>query len=185
MNKPLRTTLSVVVGVLLSALIAIGITYGVSVWNEHNHTSEQAAQSTEKPKTKYDIGPPDPQEMLELVNEERRKVGVEPLTIDENVQISAQLKADHMAEHDYFQHNIPGTEYTLTREMADYVNKSCSRSGENITDNLTDEENTTYRAMFNFIHSKPHYEALVNPEYTKVGFGVAGTKVVQHLCVPL
>lgn len=119
-----------------------------------------------------------------MVNEERGKVGVPPLEIDYNVQMSAQLKATDMRDRKYFSHNLPGKDYTLTKEMALFIGKSCSRSGENITDNLTDEDNTSRQTIDNFIKSRPHYEAIIAVKYTKIGFGIAGTKNVWHFCEP-
>ena len=178
----------------LLILLAVFGGIGYLAYDSYLHDKDSTPQATEepatkpatkKPKTKYDIGAPDPQEMLELLNMERAKVGVAPLVIDENVQKSAQLKADDMHDRNYFAHNVLGTDYTLTPEMADYVNRSCSRSGENITDNRIKDDYTSAQIHRNFSSSKPHYEAMINPDYSKIGFGMAGTKVVQHLCVSL
>lgn len=170
--------------ILITAVVALVVGVVGGVWLKaylDNQAAAAAAEAKPEP-SKYDVGPPDPQEMLELVNAERARAGVAPLVLDENVQKSAQLKAEDMRDRNYFSHNLPGETYTLTKEMAAFVNKSCVRSGENITDNLTDEDNTSRQTVENFIHSKPHYDAMVNPRYSKIGFGVAGTKNVQRLC---
>lgn len=61
----------------------------------------------EQAESKYDVGPPDAQEMLELVNQERAKVGVAPLRLDERLNASAQEKADDMQNRDYYDHKSP------------------------------------------------------------------------------
>ena len=129
--------------------------------------------------------PADPQEILELVNKERARIGVAPLVMDENVQKSAQLKADDMVAKGYRQHIIPGTPYTLNSEMAYWVNKSCSKSSENITWGKDGDNESTSQASFSaWMSSKPHREAIQNPKYTKTGIGVKDGVVVQHFCIP-
>ena len=51
------------------------------------------------------------QEMLELVNAERAKVGVDPLTFDDNLNSSAENHSNWMLENDIFDHTgVDGTE---------------------------------------------------------------------------
>lgn len=132
--------------------------------------------------SKYEYGPPDPEEMLELINQERARAGVAPLVIDESVQKVAQMKADDMNARGYFQHNILGTDYTLTVEMYVIMNSRCKSSSENIYKYAL---GTSQRAFNWWKNSKPHYEAMKDPKYTHTGFGVAGpeNKTVQHFCV--
>ena len=127
--------------IVITAIVALTVGVGGGVWLKTRLDAQTATgMAQEQPKSKYDVGPPDPQEILELVNQERARIGVAPLVMDENVQKSAQLKADDMEAKGYRQHIIPGTQYTLSKEMAYWVNKSCSKSSENIswrTDNIT------------------------------------------------
>lgn len=131
--------------------------------------------------SKYEYGPPDPEEMLELVNQERARVGVAPLVIDERLSMSAQMKADDMDSNNYFDHidanNKHGYEYVF-----DMTGLDCSYAGENI---YKYAHGTSQRAFNWWKNSKPHYEAMKNPKYTHTGFGVAGpeNKTVQHFCV--
>ena len=147
------------------------------------------AQTTEQPTTpqkvvvqedKYAVGPPEIMEMLELVNNERAKVGVAPLVIDPKLNESAQMKADDMFTYKYFGHeNHDGTQgYTYIRK----VGATCGVGGENITDNVTEEDNNSMQSVYNWVHSPPHYKAMINPKQVTTGFGVSGTKVVEHFC---
>ncbi len=100
--------------VTTTIIIALIVSVGGGLWlktrlNAQAITEVAQEQKQEQPKSKYDVGPPDAQEMLELVNQERARIGVAPLVMDENVQKSAQLKADDMAAKGYRQHIIPGT----------------------------------------------------------------------------
>lgn len=175
--------------IVITIILALIVGVGGEVWLKTRLDTQAAAgvaqkQEQEQPKSKYDVGPPDAQEILELVNQERARIGVAPLVMDENVQKSAQLKADDMEAKGYRQHIIPGTQYTLSKEMAYWVNKSCSKSSENIswrTDNIPG----TSQDVFNgWMSSKPHREAIQDPKYTKTGIGTHKDIAVQHFCVP-
>lgn len=174
---------------VITVILALVAGVGGGVWLKTRLDTQAAAgvaqkQEQEQPNSKYDVGPPDAQEILELVNQERARIGVAPLVMDENVQKSAQLKADDMEAKGYRQHIIPGTQYTLSKEMAYWVNKSCSKSSENIswrTDNIPG----TSQDVFNgWMSSKPHREAIQDPKYTKTGIGTHKDIAVQRFCIP-
>lgn len=170
----------IVITIILALVVGVG-----GIWLKTCLDAQAAAGvAQEQPKSKYDVGPPDAQEILELVNQERARIGVAPLVMDENVQKSAQLKADDMEAKGYRQHIIPGTQYTLSKEMAYWVNKSCSKSSENIswrTDNIPG----TSQDVFNgWMSSKPHREAIQDPKYIKTGIGTHKDIAVQHFCIP-
>lgn len=177
---------------VITVILALVISGGVLWKIRENRLAAKAAyleaKSTEgqaynKGLTKYEMGPADPQEILELVNKERERIGVAPLVLDENVQKSAQLKADDMVAKGYRQHIIPGTPYTLNSEMAYWVNKSCSKSSENITWGHEGDNKSTSQAAFSaWMNSEPHRKAIQNPKYTKTGIGVKDGVVVQHFC---
>lgn len=169
--------------------IILALVAGVGAWwkarEDYLTVKATEGQAYNKGFTKYEMGPADPQEILELVNQERARIGVAPLVMDENVQKSAQLKADDMVAKGYRQHIIPGTPYTLNSEMAYWVNKSCSKSSENITWGKDGDNESTSQASFSaWMSSKPHREAIQNPKYTKTGIGVKDGVVVQHFCIP-
>lgn len=133
---------------------------------------------------KYDNGPADPQEILELVNQERQRLGVAPLSMDENVRKSAQLKADDMIMRGYRQHEIPGIGSNLTADMEQWMVKSCSSGSENLSWSLDGSDLISSRATVNgWMNSEPHRKAIQNPVYTKTGIGVNKAVVVQHFCI--
>ena len=170
----------IVIAVILTLIVGVG----GGVWLKTRLDAQAAAGvAQEQAESKYDVGPPDAQEILELVNKERARIGVASLVMDENVQKSAQLKADDMVAKGYRQHIIPGTQYTLSKEMAYWVNKSCSKSSENIswrTDNIPG----TSQDVFNgWMSSKPHREAIQDPKYTKTGIGTHKDIAVQRFFI--
>lgn len=93
--------------VIITAVLLLIAGTGGGLWLKRRLDNQVALataqeQQEQQPKPhkpafdKYDNGPADPQEILELVNQERTRIGVAPLIMDENVQKSAQLKADDM-----------------------------------------------------------------------------------------
>ncbi|MCA9313234.1 CAP domain-containing protein [Candidatus Saccharibacteria bacterium] len=126
--------------------------------------------------------PPTVDELLRLVNEERAKVGVTPLTVNSDVQRSAQLKAEDMYNNNYFSHIMPSTGKVLNQEMDNLLSANCVDSSENIVDN-DKFSNTASGAVSAWKNSPPHYQAMIDGQYTQTGFGVAGDKIVQHFCI--
>lgn len=180
----------IVITVVLALVVGGGVLWKIRENRLAAKAAYLEAKSTEgqaynKGFTKYEMGPADPQEILELVNQERARIGVAPLVVDENVQKSAQLKADDMVAKGYRQHNIPGTNSMLSPEMAQlmYRDVGCSRSGENLTWGKDGDNESTSQASFTaWMNSEPHRKAIQNPKYTKTGIGVKNGVVVQHFC---
>lgn len=162
--KALKTTL-----LTIATLVALGF-IGVLGINTLIGAANEPVRPHSVELSKYEVGPPTAEELLELVNAERERVGVKPLSLDKNVQKSAQLKADDMADRDYFSHIVKGTKYTLTPEMDKWISKSCSESSENIQ---FTEEGTSQTAFDRWVDSKPHHRAMIDPKYTSTGFGVS------------
>ena len=69
--------------IVITIIVALTVGAG-GVWLKTRLDTQAVAkvaqeQKQEQSKSKYDVGPPDAQEMLELVNEERAKVCAAPL----------------------------------------------------------------------------------------------------------
>lgn len=187
---------AIVIAVILTLIV--GVSGGV--WlktrlDAQTATTVAQEQKQEQPKSKYDVGPADPTELLELVNAERQRIGVAPLEFDESMQRSAQLKADDMITKGYRQHIIPGLGDMYTQEMRYliYQRAKCSHSSENYYTGAYHPKSdvfvpTSRRAFNGWMSSKPHREAIQNPKYTKTGFGVSTNNTsliaVQHFCQP-
>ena len=177
--------------IVITIVMVLVAGVGGAMWLKtrlNDQTTAKAAQAQAEPepkKDKYDIGPVDAQEMLELVNKERAKVGVAPLRIDERLTASAQEKADDMQKRDYYGHESPdGVEgYSLVfKHMPD----QCRYASENLA-SLPDASNNSRTVIDTWMHStKGHREAILDPKYDLIGFGVArdrhNASVVQHFC---
>lgn len=143
-------------------------------------------QKQEQSKSKYDVGPPDAQEMLELVNQERAKVGAAPLKLDERLNASAQEKADDMQNRDYYGHVSPeGTRGTLF--VFKHVPSKCRYAGENLANILVPDSNSRNPISTWMSSTKGHRGAILDKDYDLVGFGIAKDKygnslIVQHFC---
>ena len=148
--------------------------------------TEGQAYNKELTPSKYDVGPPDAQEMLELVNKERTKVGAAPLKLDERLNASAQEKADDMQNRDYYGHKSPdGIEgFSLVFK---HMPGKCRYASENLAILLVSISNSREAIDGWMSSTKGHREAILDKKYDLVGFGVAKNKygnslVVQHFC---
>lgn len=122
-------------------------------------------------------------ELFALVNEERAKVGVAPLVLDERLNQSAQFKTDDMLTRNYFGHNDPITgTHNGTQKGFELMGSECKSIGENLTDNSYVNDSKT--AIQAFKDSPAHFKAMIDAKYASTGFGISGTKVAQHFCQP-
>lgn len=175
--------------IVITIILALVAGVGGGVWLKTRLDAQAAAGvAQEQLKSKYDVGPPDAQEMLELVNQERAKVGVAPLKLDERLNASAQEKADDMQNRDYYDHKSPdGIEgYSLVFK---HMPNRCRYASENLAKvSTTDSKFGSSRfTIDNWMHStKGHREAILDAKYSLVGFGISKQGydliVVQHFC---
>ena len=131
-----------------------GVPLGVEIIASHNRASEL--------------------EMLDLINAERRKQGMQELVFDENLARAARYHAYDMGSQGYFDHNshdrsngkLKEVAGTFTRIRAFY-NDSFANS-ENIAGGNESAESTYKQWYF----SKGHYDNMFNASSAKVGIGV-------------
>ncbi|MEP2639548.1 CAP domain-containing protein [Roseobacter sp.] len=116
-------------------------------------------------------------EMLELVNAERAKVGVDPLTFDDNLNSAAEDHSSWMLENDIFDHTgVDGTRPEDRAVDAGYVLEGRSAVGENIgwhstggEPGLSDDVVLVHEGLMN---SPAHKAAILNPLFTEIGIGI-------------
>ena len=177
--------------VIITAVLLLIAGAGGSLWLKTRLDTQAVAkvvqeQKQEQSKSKYDVGPPDAQEMLELVNEERAKVGAAPLKLDERLNASAQEKADDMQNRDYYGHVSPeGTRGTIF--VFKHMPSKCRYAGENLANILVPDSNSRNPISTWMSSNKGHREAILDKDYDLVGFGIAKDKygnslIVQHFC---
>ena len=173
--------------IVITIILALVVGVGGGIWLKTRLDAQAAAGAAqEQAESKYDVGPPDAQEILELVNKERTKVGVAPLKLDERLNASAQEKADDMQNRDYYDHKSPdGIEgYSLVFK---HMPNKCRYASENLANILIPDSNSRNPISTWMSSTKGHREAILDKDYDLVGFGVSKDKygnslIVQHFC---
>lgn len=128
---------------------------------------------------KYDIGPPDALEILELINYARSKENLKPLKMYEPLNRTAQWMANDMKENNYFSHYKPGTTIPHGLLKARAV---CNAPAENLVQTAPPDLHTSRVAFNAWMQSPPHRQSIMSSAYTLTGFGIAGNKIVEHFC---
>lgn len=105
-------------------------------------------------------------EVVELVNEERKKVGVQPLKQDVALNQLAIIKAQDMIQRNYFDHYSPY--YGHPWDMATLFDYEFTRFGENIARNFNHPKDVVDAWMA----SESHRENILRENYTNIGVGV-------------
>jgi uncharacterized YkwD family protein len=130
------------------------------------------------PKTPAEGISEEEQKVLDLVNAERTKAGLEPLQIDMELQKVARLKAQDMSENNYFAHNSPtyGSPFDMMRQF----NISFKAAGENLAGNSTAEG-----AVKAWMNSEGHRENILNPKFNYTGIGIAPSATYTKIYVQM
>ena len=101
-----------------------------------------------------------------LLNSDRARYGLAPLTLDPELSRIARIKSEDMRDNRYFAHVSPT--YGDVRQMLRTFGYSYAGAGENIAHHATVE-----KAQAAFLSSSGHRRNIMNRAYTKVGIGVA------------
>ncbi len=105
------------------------------------------------------------QQILTLVNAERAKAGVDPLTLSTEVSSVAQVKSDDMAKNGYFDHNSPT--YGSPFDMLSEFGVSYRTAGENIAKG----QQTPEAVMKAWMNSSGHKANILSPNFKQLGVG--------------
>ena len=99
-------------------------------------------------------------EMLRLVNEERKKVGVSPLEWDESLYPGTKVRANEIAEH--FSHTRPDgrTPSTALDGMFTAVGENILRAVINCV-----PEDPSAAMVDGWVSSPGHYQNIIDPRY--------------------
>lgn len=103
--------------------------------------------------------------VLKLVNEERAKQGLQPLTLSSKLTSIATMKAKDMAEKGYFDHTSPtyGTPFQMLQQFGVHY----SSAGENIAAG----QQTPEQVMQGWMNSSGHRANILNKNYDTIGIG--------------
>lgn len=105
------------------------------------------------------------QQMFQMVNEQRVKNGLQPLTFDNALRDVARTHSQDMLARGYFSHYTPEGESPFDRMTKAGI--TFSYAGENLA-----LAPSAQLAMEGLMNSPGHRENILNPNFKKVGIGV-------------
>lgn len=129
----------------------------------------KATTSTEQPKVtapteNASVGTYE-QQVVTLVNQERAKQGLSPLTLNTKLSSVAETKAADMRDKNYFSHTSPT--YGSPFDMMKQFGISYKSAGENIAMG----QKTPESVMNGWMNSEGHRANILNANYTEIGVG--------------
>ncbi len=104
---------------------------------------------------------------IDLVNEQRRKLGAKNLIHDVDLSKIAKIKAEDMAKNNYFAHESPT--YGNVGQMLNKFNYKWSSYGENIAKGYT----TPTLVVDGWMNSPGHRSNIMDTRFTHIGSGYA------------
>lgn len=116
-------------------------------------------KSTEETTTEQDI--------LKLVNAERSKQGLSPLTLNWELSRVAKFKSEDMRDNNYFSHTSPT--YGSPFQMMKSFGISYKSAGENIAAG----QRSAAEVMQSWMNSSGHKANILSKNYTQLGVGKA------------
>lgn len=151
--------------------------YGGGSYTPSRPTPTPTPQPTPTPEPKPEPTPqPEPtptpgltadeQRMVDLINQERAKAGLAPLTVDLRLVDLARKKSQDMITNNYFSHTSPT--YGDPFKMMTAAGISYRTAGENLAGARTVDQ--AHSALMN---SAGHRQNILSPSYNKVGVGIA------------
>ncbi|MFF2480810.1 CAP domain-containing protein [Paenibacillus sp. NPDC058071] len=114
------------------------------------------------------------QQVVNLVNQERAKGGLSPLTVDTLLTKVAQEKARDMDVNKYFSHTSPT--YGSPFDMMKQFGVTYSYAGENIAAG----QRTPQEVMNAWMNSPGHRQNIMSPNFKKIGVGFVNNQWVQE-----
>ena len=114
------------------------------------------------------------QQVLSLVNTQRKNAGLAALTMDSALNNVAVAKAKDMINNNYFSHNSPT--YGSPFDMMKKFGVTYRTAGENIAKG----QSTAQQVMNDWMNSPGHRANILNSSYTKIGIGYYNGAWVQE-----
>lgn len=116
------------------------------------------------------------QQILDLVNAERQKAGLQPVVRESRLETAAQSHAQDMASRNYFEHNTPeGQTPTQQMQNAGYPLTGRWSTGQNIARGQTSAQ----QVMQDWMNSPGHRQNILNPAFQELGVGYVNNYWVQ------
>lgn len=138
--------------------VSVAIIASVTTWSLRSYLAQDLRPQTAGIAA-YDV--------VTLTNEERAERGLAPLSTSALLNEAAQMKAEDMAENEYYAHVSPDGVAPL-----DWLKKVGYRY-LNAGENLVIDRNTAGQAVSAWMGSQAHRENILRPQFTEIGIGVA------------
>jgi uncharacterized protein YkwD len=121
----------------------------------------------EKPtKDKSDELSKEEKAVLQLVNEQRKKEGLDPLTFNPLLVKAARLHSINQAKQNKLAHELDG------KAPSDRV-KDVGYEGGFVGENVAMGQHSPAEAMNSWMHSEGHRANILNKDYKEIGIGLA------------
>ncbi|WP_245807792.1 CAP domain-containing protein [Halobacillus massiliensis] len=105
------------------------------------------------------------QHVIELTNEHRGAQGLEPLSLNKQLDDVAQMKSNDMAQNNYFAHNSPT--YGNPSQMLKSKNVDFQKAAENIAHGMRSPE----EVVNGWMNSPSHRKNILDPDLKEIGVG--------------
>ncbi|MBY0091748.1 hypothetical protein H7S74_24445 [Priestia aryabhattai] len=128
------------------------------------NTKAQQSENTDKAERTKDASQFE-QKVVDLVNQEREKQGLKPLTLNKKLSDVARTKSKDMMDKGYFDHNSPT--YGSPFDMMKQFGIEYTTAGENIAKGQQSPEDV----MNAWMNSDGHRKNILNPDFTEIGVG--------------
>jgi uncharacterized YkwD family protein len=128
------------------------------------NTKVQQSENTDKSEQTKDASQFE-QKVVDLVNQEREKQGLKPLTLNKELSDVARTKSKDMMDKGYFDHNSPT--YGSPFDMMKQFGIEYTTAGENIAKGQQSPEDV----MNAWMNSDGHRKNILNPDFTEIGVG--------------
>lgn len=112
-------------------------------------------------------------QVLKLVNIERKKEGLKPLKMDKKLSSVAQIKSEEMEKKGYFSHRSP--QYGTPFQMMDKFDIKYKTAAENIAYG----QETPEKVVKGWMNSPGHRKNILNPRFHEIGIGVSKNEPYQ------
>nr|WP_238403142.1 CAP domain-containing protein [Paenibacillus mesophilus] len=114
------------------------------------------------------------QQVLDLVNQERSKAGLQPLSMNSSLSNVAMAKAQDMYNNNYFDHQSPT--YGSPFDMMQKYGITYNTAGENIAKG----QRSPTEVMNQWMNSPGHRANILNSSFTQIGIAYYNSEWVQE-----
>lgn len=160
------------------------------VYLPEGNTGEQTKESSKTDNIEHGAEKPNAEaitqqarDVLQIVNAERQKAGLQPLTLDAELCKIANVKAADMRDNNYFSHD--SARYGSPFQMLQTFGRHYTSAGENIAAGQKDAN----AVMTDWLNSSGHRANILNANYKSLGVGYVtggsyGSYWVQEFTTP-